>query len=78
MPDEVSWWQNIESITRQIFSSYNYKEIRPPLLEEALLFNRSLGDSAEIVQKQMFIIKNDKDTYALRPEATPSLFRAYI
>ena len=78
MPDEVSWWQNIESITRQIFSSYNYKEIRPPLLEEALLFNRSLGDSAEIVRKQMFIIKNDKDTYALRPEATASVVRAYI
>lgn len=78
LPDEISWWQGIETIARNTFSIYNYKEIRPPLVEEAALFNRSLGASAEIVQKQMFIITNKEDVYALRPEGTASIVRAYI
>jgi len=78
LPEEVSSWQAIEEATRNIFSLYNYKEIRLPIIEEAALFNRSLGDSAEIVQKQMFLIKKDKDVYALRPEGTASIVRAYL
>ncbi|MDP2937829.1 MAG: histidine--tRNA ligase [Candidatus Omnitrophota bacterium] len=78
LPDEVSSWQTIEETTRNIFSFYNYKEIRPPIIEEAALFNRSLGESAEIVQKQMFLVKKDKDVYALRPEGTASIVRAYL
>lgn len=56
LAQEISWWQKIEEISRNIFSIYNYSEIRPPLIEEAALFNRSLGKSTEIVQKQMFLI----------------------
>ena len=78
LPDEVSWWQKIEEIARNIFFIYNYKEIRPPLIEEAVLFNRSLGQSSEIVKKQMFLVKKEKDVYALRPEGTASIVRAYI
>jgi len=78
LPDEVSSWQVIEETTRNILSRYNYKEIRPPIIEEAALFNRSLGESAEIVQKQMFLVKKDKDVYALRPEGTASIVRAYL
>ncbi len=78
LPDEVSFWQKIEEISRKIFSLYNYQEIRSPIIEEAVLFNRSLGESAEIVKKQMFLIKKDKDIYALRPEGTASIVRAYI
>jgi len=78
LPEEVCWWQEIEKIARDIFSVYNYREIRPPLIEEASLFNRSLGESTEIVQKQMFLIKHGEDLYALRPEGTASIVRAYI
>ncbi len=78
LPEEVSSWQAIEEVTRKTFSLYNYKEIRPPVIEEAALFTRSLGESAEIVQKQMFLIKRDEDTYALRPEGTASIARAYL
>ena len=78
LPDEVSSWQVIEETTRNIFSLYNYKEIRPPIIEEAALFKRSLGESAEIVQKQMFLVKKDKDVYALRPEGTAPIVRAYL
>ena len=78
LPEEVGRWQKIEVISRNIFSLYNYQEIRPPLIEEALLFNRSLGKSSEIVQKQMFLVEREKEVYALRPEGTASVVRAYI
>ncbi len=78
LPEQVALWQRLEQISREVFALYNYKEIRTPLLEESSLFNRSLGEAAEIVQKQMFIFKNDTDSYALRPEGTASVVRAYI
>ncbi|MFA5005202.1 MAG: histidine--tRNA ligase [Candidatus Omnitrophota bacterium] len=78
LPAETAIWQEIEKISRGIFALYNYQEIRPPLVEEACLFDRSLGASAEIVQKQMFMIKNNEDLYALRPEGTASVVRSYI
>jgi len=78
LPGEASWWQKIEEISRKIFSRYNYAEIRTPIIEDVSLFNRSLGDATEIVQKQMFIIKKEKDNYCLRPEGTASIIRAYL
>ncbi|MDD2679872.1 MAG: histidine--tRNA ligase [Candidatus Omnitrophica bacterium] len=78
LPEEAAIWQRLEEISRKTFSQYNFQEIRPPLIEEAALFNRSLGESTEIVQKQMFLIKNKDETYCLRPEATASIVRAYI
>jgi len=78
LPEEVSLWQTAEATARRIFSCYNYQEIRTPIMEEAALFNRSLGSATEIVQKQMFLIHNQQDTYALRPEATASIVRSYL
>jgi len=78
LPDELSIWQKLEETSRNIFSLYNFKEIRPPLIEDAALFNRSLGESTEIVQKQMFLINNKDENYVLRPEGTASIVRAYI
>jgi histidyl-tRNA synthetase len=78
LPVEISSWQNIEEISRNIFSTYNYQEVRTPIIEEAGLFNRSLGEFSEIVQKQMFLIKNKQDLYVLRPEGTVPIVRAYL
>ncbi len=78
LPDETGSWQSIETTARNIFSLYNYYEIRTPIIEEASLFNRTLGEGAEIVQKQMFLIHNQKDVYALRPEGTAAIVRSYL
>ncbi|MFA6384222.1 MAG: ATP phosphoribosyltransferase regulatory subunit, partial [Candidatus Omnitrophota bacterium] len=78
LPGEIEFWQKIENTSRNIFSRHNYHEIRPPLLEEESLFNRSLGETTEIVQKQMFLIQRERDIYALRPEGTASIVRAYV
>ncbi|MDP3041791.1 MAG: histidine--tRNA ligase [Candidatus Omnitrophota bacterium] len=78
LPEETSSWQTVEATARRIFSFYNYREIRTPVMEEASLFNRTLGATTEIVQKQMFLIHNQEDTYALRPEGTASIVRSYL
>ncbi|PIQ90931.1 MAG: histidine--tRNA ligase [Candidatus Omnitrophica bacterium CG11_big_fil_rev_8_21_14_0_20_41_12] len=78
LPNETPSWQRIETEARKVFSLYNYQEIRTPIIEDAALFNRTLGATTEIVQKQMFIIHNQEDTYALRPEGTASIVRSYL
>ncbi len=78
LPQESAGWQELEQTSRNIFSIYNYSEIRPPIIEDAGLFNRSLGEFTEIVQKQMFLIRRDEDIYCLRPEGTASIIRAYL
>jgi len=78
LPDECFYWQRIEQLSRDVFFVYNFKEIRTPIIEDASLFTRSLGDTAEIVQKQMFLINNKEDIYAMRPEGTAAIVRSYI
>ena len=78
LPQDSCSWQEVEEVARRIFSLYGYQEIRTPILEEASLFNRSLGETTEIIQKQMFQIRRDKDQLVLRPEGTASVVRAYL
>lgn len=78
LPEDSPIWQKIENTSRGIFSLYNFQEIRTPLIEEESLFNRSLGQETEIVKKQMFVINNKGENYALRPEGTAPIVRAYI
>ncbi len=79
LPDEISLWQHIEAIGRDIFNIYGYEEIRTPIIEEAGLFIRSIGDATDIVQKEMYVLSDRGGrNIALRPEATASIARAYI
>ena len=71
-------WHDLEEAARGVFRAFAYEEIRTPVFEDAKLFARSLGDLSDIVQKQMFLIKRETDTFVLRPEATASIVRAYI
>ncbi|MFH0877950.1 MAG: histidine--tRNA ligase [Candidatus Omnitrophota bacterium] len=78
LPQESRIWQEAEDKARKVFSNFAYEEIRTPLIEEAKLFSRSLGELTDIVQKHMFVIKRETDTFVLRPEATASIIRAYV
>ncbi|MEK7849907.1 MAG: histidine--tRNA ligase [Candidatus Omnitrophota bacterium] len=78
LPPEITLWQQVEQKARDVFSLYGFDEIRTPVLEESKLFSRSLGDLTDIVQKQMFLIKKETDTFVLRPEATASVIRSYV
>ena len=72
-PSEVGTWQLAEASIRKIFSSYGYQEIRFPLVEKTSLFNRSIGQTTDIVSKEMYIFEDRKgENIALRPEGTAS------
>jgi histidyl-tRNA synthetase len=79
LPEEVSLWQYMENKARQVFDEFCYSEIRTPIMENSELFNRSIGEDTDIVEKEMYSVIDRKDrTLALRPEGTASVVRAYI
>lgn len=78
LPEEGFIRQTIEDKAKEIFQIYGYSPISTPILEDSGLFNRSLGKYTEIVTKQMFLVKQQKQTFCLRPEATSAIVRAYL
>ena len=70
LPDEIVNWQFIGKKASEIFNKYNVKEIRTPIFEDTNLFERGVGDSTDIVNKEMYtFIKSDR-SLTLRPENT--------
>ncbi|RLE30867.1 histidine--tRNA ligase [Candidatus Acetothermia bacterium] len=79
LPEETPLWQKLEAEIRAVFSLYGYREIRTPLVEEAGLFARGVGQATDVVHKEMYVFPDKKGLpLALRPEATASVVRAYI
>ena len=69
----------MEAIAREVFRTYNYHEIRTPILEETQLFARGVGEDTDIVTKEMYtFVDRDETSLTLRPENTASVIRAYI
>ncbi len=79
LPPESELWQSIEQTARSVFELYGYGEIRTPILEQAELFRRGVGDTTSIVEKEMYTFEDrGGDVLSLRPEGTASVVRAYI
>jgi histidyl-tRNA synthetase len=79
LPPSSTAWNQVEAISREIFRTYNYQEIRTPILEETALFARGVGEETDIVSKEMYTFEDrDGSSLTLRPEATASVMRAYI
>lgn len=79
LPDEQPWWDKIKKISQGIADFYNFSRIDTPILELAEIFEKSLGENTDIVEKQMFVLKTKgKDRLVLRPENTASIVRAYL
>jgi len=69
----------VEAVAREVFRTYNYHEIRTPILEETQLFARGVGEDTDIVTKEMYtFVDRDETSLTLRPENTASVIRAYI
>ncbi|MCG8531379.1 MAG: histidine--tRNA ligase [Desulfovibrionales bacterium] len=69
----------MESVARDVFSSFGYKELRTPIIERTELFKRSIGDETDVVQKEMYTFDDRKGrSLTMRPEATAGVMRAYI
>ncbi len=73
---EIWLWQMIEERARNLFSCYGYEELRTPSLEKLSVFKRSIGDTTDVVQKEMYAFKDRGDReLALRPEGTAGTIR---
>jgi histidyl-tRNA synthetase len=79
LPPSTEVWNRVEAIAREVFRTYNYHEIRTPILEETQLFARGVGEETDIVTKEMYtFLDRDETSLTLRPENTASVIRAYI
>jgi histidyl-tRNA synthetase len=85
LPPETETWNRLETSVRELFRTYNFQEIRTPILEDLQLFQRSVGEDTDIVSKEMFAwedrarAQSEKGQWlALRPENTAGVVRAYI
>jgi histidyl-tRNA synthetase len=79
LPGDVELWQTVEAAARQVFRAYSFAEIRIPVLEKTELFSRSIGETTDIVEKEMYTFKDRDDApIALRPEGTAGVVRAYV
>ena len=79
LPDEVYVWQYIEEKIKYIMSIYGFKEMRTPVFENTELFLRGVGDTTDVVQKEMYTFKDKGGrSITLRPEGTAGIVRAFI
>jgi len=76
LPNQVIQWRNIERVAEDIFHRFAFNEIRLPIMEHTDLFARSIGETTDIVEKEMYTFIDQGIT--MRPEATASLLRAFI
>lgn len=79
LPNQSKIWQYIEDLARDIFDTYMFKEIRTPMFEALELFQRGVGDTTDIVSKEMYHFKDKGNRdLALRPEGTAPVVRAFL
>jgi len=79
LPDEISKWHRLESAFRQRVEAYGFREARFPIVEPTALFVRSIGETTDIVEKEMYTFTDRGDkSLTLRPEGTASSVRAFV
>src|SRR6266436_822997 len=79
LPPETELWNRVEQTAREVFGTFGFGEIRPPIFEPTELFARSIGADTDVVGKEMYSFEDrDETSMSLRPEATASVCRAFI
>ncbi len=79
LPADVASWQFVEGTARRIFHTFGFQEIRVPVVEKTELFCRSIGETTDIVEKEMYTFADRSDnSLTLRPEGTAPVMRALI
>ena len=79
LPEDTAKWQYVEQILRDLCKDYGYEEIRTPIFEDTELFQRGVGDTTDIVQKEMYTFEDSGGrSITLRPENTAAAARAYV
>lgn len=78
LPQDIGQWHNLEQKALEIFTRYGYQEIRTPIFEATELFARGVGDTTDIVNKEMYTFEKSDRSLTLRPENTAGVVRSYI
>jgi len=78
LPQEINLWHFMEQKALEVFSNAGYKEIRTPIFEATELFARGVGDTTDIVNKEMYTFEKSERSLTLRPENTAGVVRAFI
>ena len=78
LPAEIDLWHFMEEKALEVFSNAGYKEIRTPIFEATELFARGVGDTTDIVNKEMYTFEKSERSLTLRPENTAGVVRAFI
>lgn len=78
LPQEMGLWYTMEDNARRIFTNAGYGEIRTPIFEATELFARGVGDTTDIVNKEMYTFEKSERSLTLRPENTAGVVRAFI
>jgi len=81
LPAERPAWARLERLAAELAARYGYREIETPLFEQSDVFERGVGETTDIVEKELFRLApraEDRETWALRPEATAGIVRAFI
>ena len=79
LPGDIETWQHLEEQARKVFGAFGYREIRVPVAEKTELFSRSIGETTDIVEKEMYTFTDKGGTsMTLRPEGTAPVMRAFI
>lgn len=79
LPTDMPAWKKVEETVASKMANFNYKEIRTPVFEETRLFSRGIGETSDIVSKEMYtFIDRSENSVTLRPEMTASVVRAFV
>ncbi len=78
LPQDVEMWHFVEENALKVFSSFGVKEIRTPIIESTDLFQRGVGETTDIVNKEMYTFEKSERSITLRPENTAGVVRSYI
>ncbi len=79
VPADEPYWEKIEGAVRALARAYGFSRLEPPIMEDALLYNKTSGEESDVVEKEMYTLRTKGgDLLALRPEYTPGICRAYL
>lgn len=78
LPEEARSWQHIERVFRDVAGLYGYGEVRTPVIEDTALFAKELGETSDVVEKEMYSFRRHDNELTVRPEGTAGAARAYV
>ena len=78
LPDEIGRWHHVEQAFARAMGLHAFREVRTPLVEPTALFVRAVGETTDIVEKEMYSFEHNAEPLTLRPEGTAGAARAYV